>query len=306
MTLDGQYLEAAWSFAPWQSIPATACNYYLGCGSTDNSASAQYNFVKNSVALWIGVNVNDPGILYANTTTPWNGSGVEIFFDLNNTKTGDCGTGDYLDPNTYQWCITYNTNTIVQYRSSNAVTILAASVVTPGAGYTMEIEIPWANLGVSGPPVGGLSGLDINVDFSNTSETARDHAIVAFNGGVNRYDYNPSLWGTISYKACLPAPTATVSPTPVASPNLPGPNPFTPSLPSNNITSFNLLLSHSSGDLAIFDLRSTPVRKISFAAGAKVSWDGKNDSGQVVQGGVFVYLLSVDGHVHKGSITVLK
>jgi hypothetical protein len=101
-------------------------------------------------------------------------------------------------------------------------------------------------------------------------------------------------------------PTVTITPTPVASPNLPGPNPFTPNLPTNNFVSFNLPLDHGSGQLMIFDLRRFPVRNISFNLGATVGWDGKNDSGQVVQGGVYIYLLSVNGKVHRGSITVLK
>jgi hypothetical protein len=45
---------------------------------------------------------------------------------------------------------------------------------------------------------------------------------------------------------------------------------------------------------------------MNFTAGSVVGWDGKNDAGQVVQGGVYLYLLGVDGSVHRGSITVLK
>ncbi len=208
MTLDGKVLESSWGLAPWQSITDTMCNYATGCGATDTTASAQYNLVYTPSALWIAVNVSDPGVLYADTAAPWNGSGVEIFFDLNNTKGGFNGT-DYNDANTYQWCITYNANSIIEYRNTTARTIQAASVATSGTGYTMEIEIPWANLGVSGPPAGGLSGLDIGVDVSNAAGTARDHAIAAFNANVNPYDTNPALWGTVSYGACAPTATST-------------------------------------------------------------------------------------------------
>jgi len=119
--------------------------------------------------------------------------------------------------------------------------------------------------------------------------------------------YTPTVTPTITVtRTPTLTPTVTITPTPASSPNLPGPNPFTPNLPTNNFVSFNLSPGHSSGELFIFDLKRYPVRRIDFAAGTVVSWDGKNDGGQVVQGGLYVYLLSVDGHVHRGSITVLK
>ncbi len=98
----------------------------------------------------------------------------------------------------------------------------------------------------------------------------------------------------------------TISPTPVSSPTQPGPNPFTPALPTNNQTRFNLSSSHSAGQLLIFDLNRQPIRTLNFNLGVPVTWDGKNDSAQMVSGGVYIYLLNVDGTVHRGSITVLR
>lgn len=215
MTLNGVLSESVWGLSAYTSILSTNCNYGTGCGTTDTGASAQFKAASNSAGLWIGVNVSDPGTLYADTAAPWNGSGVEIFLDLNNTRGGyNAASGDYNDANTYQWSIVYNSSAMAQYHNATARTIEAASVATVGTGYTMEIEIPWANLGVTAPAAGSLSGLDVAVDVSNAAGTARDHQIVAFNGSYNPYDQTPAEWGTLQYQACVvPSSTPTLTPT---------------------------------------------------------------------------------------------
>jgi glycosidase len=234
-TLDGILNESVWGLSSFSLISNTNC-IYSGCGTTDLGASAQFKTAWNSTGLWIGINVNDPGTLFANTTGPWNGSGVEIFLDLNNTRGGyNTGTGNYNDPNTYQWAISYNASIIAQYHNTTIRAIQAASVATAGTGYTMEIEIPWTTLGVSAPVAGSLSGLDVAVDVSNAAGTGRDHQIAAFNGNLNLFDQTPADWGTLKYQSCsvlsstptftnsfTPTLTVTASATPTLS--------FTPSL----------------------------------------------------------------------------
>jgi flagellar hook assembly protein FlgD len=53
-------------------------------------------------------------------------------------------------------------------------------------------------------------------------------------------------------------------------------------------------------------LRQHPVRTLKFDAGVSVEWDGKDDSGQVVPAGLYLYLLKVDGAARRGSVVVLK
>jgi hypothetical protein len=56
----------------------------------------------------------------------------------------------------------------------------------------------------------------------------------------------------------------------------------------------------------ILDIRRRPIRTISFGAGATAQWDGKDGSGQIVHGGVYLYLLSADNKVWRGTIAVLR
>ena len=99
-------------------------------------------------------------------------------------------------------------------------------------------------------------------------------------------------------------PTPTVTPTPFSGPV--SPNPFTPQLPTNSVVHFNLPFTHGPGELVVGDIRRRPIRKIYFQAGEQVQWDGRDDSGNIVSGGVYLYLLSVDGGMLRGTVTVLR
>ena len=218
MTLDGVFSESVYGMAAWQSIgdSGSYCAYVNnGCGAVNIGVTANFKASWNPTSLWIAVQVSDSGALEADPGSPFWGDGVEVFLDVNDVRAGfNTATQDYDDPNTYQWCITYNANGIVQYRNATARTIHAASVVTAGTGYSMEIEVPWASLGVSAPNPGSLSGLDVAVDVSTgVSPPARDHQIAAFNATLNEFDENPYDWGAIQYQACgTPTMTPTRSP----------------------------------------------------------------------------------------------
>lgn len=103
--------------------------------------------------------------------------------------------------------------------------------------------------------------------------------------------------------------TVTITPTLTSTPGLVfrvGPNPFTPELAPNNQTHFGLPTSHGAGKLLILDLRRRRMRYIQFGAGQDVTWDGRDDNGNVVSSGVYLYLLESGGVVTRGTITVLR
>ena len=79
MTLDGQLTEPAWNLASWKVIPNTNCIPGTGCGSYDTTAWGQFKTVWNATALWIAVQVSDPGVLYANPAAPGMGRASRYF-----------------------------------------------------------------------------------------------------------------------------------------------------------------------------------------------------------------------------------
>ncbi len=97
--------------------------------------------------------------------------------------------------------------------------------------------------------------------------------------------------------ALTPTPSAVLKVTP---------NPFTPGISPNDTAHFNLPLGHGAGQLQIADLKRKRIRSLNFNPGADVQWDGKDDSGQVVSSGVYIYFLQSDAVVHRGTVTVMR
>jgi hypothetical protein len=102
-----------------------------------------------------------------------------------------------------------------------------------------------------------------------------------------------------------PVPTNTPTATPLPTLGV-WPNPFTPMLTTNNWTHFTVPAVHGAGEYIIMTLRQRPVRTLKFDPNVAVGWDGKDDSGRVVPGGLYLYLLKVDGRARRGTIAVLK
>ena len=84
------------------------------------------------------------------------------------------------------------------------------------------------------------------------------------------------------------------------------PNPFTPGITPNDQAFFNLSPYHGAGKLVITDLRRRKVRSIDFTASQRVAWDGKDDGGNLVQSGVYVFLLQVDGQFKRSTVAVMR
>lgn len=102
-------------------------------------------------------------------------------------------------------------------------------------------------------------------------------------------------------------PTVTGTPTSTPTPSLPvWPDPFTPMFGSNNQAHFSAPDNHGPGEFIIMTLHQRPIRDLKFNAGDPIAWDGKDASGQVVPGGLYLYLLRVDDHTRRGSIAVLR
>jgi hypothetical protein len=298
MALDGVLNEPVWGLSSFQAV--SNCSYVSGCGAVDAGAAGQYKLAWDNANLWIGVSISDPGVFYANAAAPWNGSGVEIFLDLNDTK------GATYDANSYQWTITYDSSAIVQYHNPHGVTILASSQVSPGTGYTMEIQIPWANLGLGVPAAGTFSGFDIAFDVSNAGQTGRDHQVAAFNAQINPFDTKPSTWGDIGYLACV-VPS---SPTPVSAiaVTLRVYDPSGALVQQQSLPSSDHLIQSATLGSSGFDPMSGAL---SLSSGDwSASFQGKNSQGYTLSNGVYMLeIVSGDGSssaTWKGFVTVLS
>gem|GEM_PF-5479989 len=106
------------------------------------------------------------------------------------------------------------------------------------------------------------------------------------------------------------SPTATPSPQPSMTPACASgpvwPNPFTPSLATNQAVQFCVAPGHPAGTLRVYNLKRRLIRSIAFGAGQPVAWDGRDSQGSVVLFGVYPYLLQSGGRAERGAVTVLR
>ncbi|MDB5257281.1 MAG: Ig domain protein group 2 domain protein [Chitinophagaceae bacterium] len=165
-------------------------------GASDNEANIRLTWDPNY--LYVGAVVWDnhayTNTLYNDSPELWNDDALEIFIDPLNTKL------PYFDANLHrQITVRYSTIGVPPQVSirGNSTGILYASqkVNTPiyVGGYSVEVAIPWSNLGIS-PQTGLYLGFDVAVDDDDNGGT-RDSQL-AWKGTIDDWQ-NASVWGTI-------------------------------------------------------------------------------------------------------------
>lgn len=269
--------EPTWQ-GPWTAVTKTVD------GSTAGT-SAQFRTLWDDQYLYVGVTVIKSG-LFNNSAEIYNNDSIEVFLNTSDalTPTNQLDDFDFL----FGW-----NNPVVSERLGRVSGILFATA-TISNGYTLEAAIPWATLSTS-PSAGTTLGFDLAVNEGDASGCRAGELI--WNGGF--FDTVDSrTFGSLALAACsIPALLAA----PYVSPN-----PFTPGVLPNNEAYFNLSPYHGPGQMVIADLRRRKIRSIDFQASQQLMWDGRDDSGNLVPPGVYVFILQVDGAIHRSTVTVMR
>lgn len=86
------------------------------------------------------------------------------------------------------------------------------------------------------------------------------------------------------------------------------PNPFTPAASQYNIVYFTFNNEDNEEvELMIWDLTAALVRRITMPGGSSISWDGRNEYGEVCEGGVYIFQLKVGSRrAGKGTVILAK
>ncbi len=143
-------------------------------GEENNTCA--FNLMWDEENLYVGVKVKDK-VIYTDHVTDYVNDCIEVFIDGNNTK------GDSYDRNCAQLIYV-----------ANGKSPFAPIKVTED-GYTMEIKIPWSNVGIA-PTAGHLFGLDIdNVNNDGALTNNERGGVIGFNGTISDW-CNPKPWTT--------------------------------------------------------------------------------------------------------------
>jgi len=184
ITVDGNLTENGWNIT--RSINKTVL------GTFNNTTTFGVLWDNNN--LYIGAKVIDAN-LFNNSTNFWNGDAVEVYIDANYNRST---TYDGKD------------NQIIEaYNNGSVYTQFALSGLlhawTPIAGgYSVEIAIPWSQLGLT--PSAGLNiGFDIGNDDDDNGSGRTAQAV--WNGTINNYQ-NTSAFGTLTLSSTVASATA--------------------------------------------------------------------------------------------------
>src|SRR5258705_5144857 len=228
--INGQLSESGWNLA--NSVTKTT----IGTPNNTVTMGAMWD----NTNLYVGVKVLDAN-LFNDSANLWDDDSVEIYIDANNNK------GATYDSFDRQFVKGYNDTALGGIGSQTGVAHASAAIA---GGYSVELAIPWSNLGVT-PTAGMTIGFDVgNNDDDNAG--ARDAQAVWW-GNINDYN-NTSAFGSLVLMSAggvtntptrtntpvTPTLTATRTNTPVGPTNTPtrtATTTNTPPAPTNTPTS---------------------------------------------------------------------
>src|SRR5258708_2906832 len=171
--INGQLTEAGWNLA--QTVSKTT----IGTPNNTVTMGAMWD----NTNLYVGVKILDTA-LNNDSANIWDDDSIEVYVDANNNK------GTTYDSFDRQYVQGYNVTALGGIGSQTGVAHAAAAIT---GGYSVELAIPWSNLGVT-PTAGMTIGFDVgNNDDDNGG--ARDAQAVWW-GNINDYN-NTSAFGSL-------------------------------------------------------------------------------------------------------------
>jgi len=201
--------------ATWNNFPAVALNNVtIGTVSSSTYLSANWKATWDANNLYVLVTVTDDLLVNDNQAALYNDDGIEIYFDLGNTKTATYGNNQFQY--VFRWNDTkiyeniHNATTGVKMGQTNQGITAGCANNCAAQGYTIEVSIPWTTLtATAAPAIGSLEGFDVAV---NDDDTGTRNAKIAWNM-TSDDDYNdPANFGTVIMEGVnCTAPPATIT-----------------------------------------------------------------------------------------------
>jgi uncharacterized protein YjdB len=165
ITINGQLTEASWQLN--QSVNKTTV------GTPNNTVT--FGVLWDNTNLYIGAKVLDAS-LFADSPDAWNDDGIEVYIDANNNKLGSYDGADN------QIIKNFNKSTV---STKVAISGLQHAWAAISGGYSVEMAIPWSQLGINAPAAGTTIGFDLGYDDDDNGADRDGQAV--WNGTVNNY-----------------------------------------------------------------------------------------------------------------------
>ena len=245
LTVDGNVSESDWNIATDVSK--------VVIGTTNNTTT--FGVLWDTTYLYVGMKVLDD-TLYNDSTYVHEDDSVEIYID------GDHNHGTTYDSYDRQFVKGWFDSTLVEQHGKTTGVLHGWAPIS--GGYSIELAIPWSNLGIT--PTAGMT-IGFSVGYNDDDNGAGRDGQAVWIGTANNWLDTSAFGGIILGAASPPTPTPTPtststppSPTPTYTPtNTPTPTPsptpiVTPSLtptPTPLPGSLNALYTFNEGSGAI-------------------------------------------------------
>jgi hypothetical protein len=189
ITVNGLLNESGWTIN--NSVMKTII------GSPNNTI--HYGVRWNSTYLYVGATVMDGNLFTDSPSLPWEDDALEVYIDGNNNKGA---TYDAFD----RQIVKAHNSTSLWVNNNNTTGIVHATASITG-GYSVEIAIPWTNIGIT-----PSSNLQIGFDVGNNDDDngGNRESQRMWSGNGNNWT-NTSAFGTLRLTGG-PAPVLTVAP----------------------------------------------------------------------------------------------
>ncbi|KKU76274.1 MAG: hypothetical protein UY03_C0040G0002 [Parcubacteria group bacterium GW2011_GWA2_47_64] len=176
ITIDGALSESVWNLT--EPIARTI--------SGTNNNTATFSTLWNDTYLYLAYKVLDSNLIN-DSTYPWQDDSVELYLD------GQHERSLTYDGNDRQFVQGYNDTTLAALQNGTGVLHNTTSIV---GGYTIELAIPWTNLGITSPTANQTLGFDLQQNDDDTGGDVQN--ALGWNSTTGANYKNTSAFGTLA------------------------------------------------------------------------------------------------------------
>jgi hypothetical protein len=170
--------------ALWEAAPAYTMTHLIR-GHVDNAAdlSGEFRALYDHDNLYVLYTIHDDRILPQPGGDPWQDDSVELYLDGSNEK--------YVyDEHVEQYIFTPGKSDAWSKAGRDRGVVVGTSITA--TGYQVEVQVPWANIGIV-PQPGQLIGFDAHVNDDDNGDL-RD-AKLSWHAEMDKAWTNPALFG---------------------------------------------------------------------------------------------------------------
>jgi PQQ-dependent dehydrogenase (s-GDH family) len=187
ITIDGNVNESLWQFNNTITKPII--------GTTNNTA--KFAVLWDSLYLYVAFTVTDAS-RFNESANAWDDDAVEVYIDADNNGGTSYGTNDR------QFVKEWNGSTI--WEKGGKTTGVTHAWANTATGYSVELRIPWSNIGIINPAIGFTIGFDAASDDDDNG-AARESQVM-WSGDNDNWQYTRNFGDLVLVSSDTQAPTA--------------------------------------------------------------------------------------------------